>query len=121
MAQPRKRFIPSSNTPVLNFQHNWNKKLFCDAFTSIRLKQSKYYVGAVFKITEGLNTVYGYYKIAAVQELKLCNIDDYIGYLDTGYSGEETQQILKTMYKNSKNIKIEEAILYRILFLKQPI
>jgi hypothetical protein len=117
----KQRFIPSPNLPVLKFSNNWNKKLFCDAFTSIRLKQAKYYVGAVFKVQEGNNTVYGYYRIVAIQELRLHEIDDFIGYLDTGYSGHETQNILLNMYKNSKNIDIKTHPIYRILFLKQPI
>lgn len=83
----------------LNFSFNWNNKLACSFFTTIRLKNPKYHVGAKFSAClkdKALKEV----EVVAVKHLKLTEINDYIAGLDTGYDAVECRQLIKNMYKN---------------------
>lgn len=83
---------------IINFSHNWNKKLDCTAFTTIRLENNlKYKKGSVYEIH--LKKVL--HKKAMILEIKtmyLNDINEYIANLDTGYSSPETKEILLKMY-----------------------
>jgi hypothetical protein len=84
------------------FSTNWNNKLECDNFTTIRFHQPNRHVpGTVADITLK-GTLKKNAVIVAVKPLLVTQINDFIGYLDTGYSGKETQDILRTMYKNKQ-------------------
>jgi hypothetical protein len=84
---------------VISFSYNWNKKLDCEAFTTIRLFQpGKYVVGEQYeiqlkkvKLFEGV--------IIDVKKFMLKDINNFIAYLDTGYSKENCQSIITSMYK----------------------
>jgi hypothetical protein len=92
----------------LTFHHNWNGKLSNSAFTTLRLwNPSKYDTGVIFDIlltdrSDKVQTMYGEAAVADVKKLKINQINEFIARLDTGYSAEETINILKTMYKNKK-------------------
>lgn len=84
----------------LRFSYNWNNKLDCKCFTTIRLSD-KYKAGDEFKII--LDTakdleVKGTAEILAVKEFNLDNLNDFISYLDTGYSVDECRKIILRMY-----------------------
>jgi hypothetical protein len=83
---------------TLNFSTNWNNKLNNKAFTTLRLS-NRFCVGDKIEIT--------------LKDKKICNVEiidkacftldkinNYISYLDTGYSPDECKNILKKMYKN---------------------
>jgi len=83
---------------VLRFSTNWNHKLNCDSFTTLRLDSSKYQVGSTYKVM-----FKGYLKDVKVLDKKtllLENITDWIAYLDTGYNREECIKIIKKMYSS---------------------
>ena len=86
----------------LTFSHNWNRKLDCDVFSTIRLwNPAKHYEGKEVEIYD--NSVNpgrykGRGKYAIVSEFKLNQLKPAAAMLDTGYSLEETINILKTMY-----------------------
>lgn len=87
---------------AINFSYNWNNKLTNKAFTTIRLHNpNKYKTGERYAIRCN-----GQHKgIAILQEirtLRLNQLNNFITYIDTGYSVPETIEILKTMYKNSR-------------------
>ena len=86
------------------FSTNWNKKLNCDYFTTLRLKNpEKYKVGARHKIKlqeRGVLRDYGIAEIIDVKNIRLHQLNTFICGLDTGYSVDETKQLLHTMYKN---------------------
>lgn len=86
--------------PKITFNHNWNGKLFCTCFTSIRLRNDhKYKCGYEYDvILKGFNT--GPAILTDVRHFHIDQINDFIALLDTGYNKEETITMLKTMYKN---------------------
>jgi hypothetical protein len=89
---------------TLYFTYNWNHKLDCDNFTTIRLFNDKrYYVGARYEIIlrQGSRQVNkGPAEIMAVKHILLAELDEFAARLDTGYSLLQTREIIKTIYKN---------------------
>lgn len=81
----------------LEFSTNWNNKLSNDYFTTIRISGRLKKGDIVEVIDRGVGK--GMYEVIDVRRMKLADINDWIGFLDTGYSGEETQQIFRKMYK----------------------
>lgn len=91
------------NHDKLNFSYNWNNKLDCAVFTTLRLHNPKiYYAGALKSVY--LKDVYKKdVEIMAVKKMLLGSITEYTAGVDTGYSAQECQKLIKTMYK-SRNI-----------------
>lgn len=86
------------STPNINFSYNWNNKLNCKAFTTIRLKNvNKYQIGKEYNILLKKQLL----KSAIIEDIKTIyfnQINEFIARVDTGYSAEETKNILKKMY-----------------------
>lgn len=82
----------------LKFTSNWNNKLDCHAFTTIRMyNPSKHFVG------NGVNILLkeeskGTGVIMEVRRFLLADLNPYVAYLDTGYSVPECQEILRKMH-----------------------
>lgn len=88
---------------IIKFSYNWNKKLNCDCFTTLRLPSSKFQLHKEFMIE--LNGVA--LKTAKIVALKHSNTDtftDEMCYLDTGYNAEETRNIITKMYKKLPDV-----------------
>lgn len=87
------------------FSHNWNNKLGCDCFTTIRLHNpQKYKVKQVYHILLNDNLI----KEAIILDIKTISfsqINNFIAYLDTGLSVEECKGLLKRMYYKIKDIE----------------
>ena len=85
---------------TINFSYNWNNKLDCKAFTTLRLSnRNKYKIGETYAV----NLKSKFIKNAQIIDIKtiwLHQINDYITYLDTGYNKEECINIIKKMYKS---------------------
>ena len=85
---------------IINFSTNWNNKLDCIAFTTIRLKNStKYQIGKEYEI-HLKNTLKKRARIEGIKLIYFHQINEYIAYIDTGYSSEEEKKIIKKMYSN---------------------
>jgi hypothetical protein len=99
----------------LDFSYNWNNKLRCRTFTTIRLKNGKkYYPGACFEVClQGYPK--GKAKVVDVKTMKLKDISNWIAYLDTGYTALETMDIIKKMYKNKPYINWDTQELSYVL------
>lgn len=87
----------------LEFTCNWNNKLNCNAFSTLRLRDDKkYFIGAEKNVI-----LKGYLKgkatIVGISYFTIDKINESISRLDTGYSAEECRKIIMTMYK-SRNI-----------------
>jgi hypothetical protein len=84
----------------LSFGTNWNNKLNCNAFTTLRLRNDrKYHVGA--RVNVWLNSIFkGRGTIVAVSCFTIDKINESIARVDTGYSAEECRNIIQEMYKN---------------------
>ena len=101
---------------TIPFSYNWNNKLDCKAFTTLRLNNS-YEVGDEVEIflksqTKGIGIIVG------KKVLKLKDINEFIARIDTGYSAEECKKLIQTMYKKSV-IDWENKLLYLYLIVKK--
>jgi hypothetical protein len=81
----------------INFSKNWNNKLDCTAFTTLRMPNPRYQVGQLYEITlHDENKGFG--KIIAIDYINLADITEYIARLDTGCCAEECKDIMRTIY-----------------------
>ena len=97
---------------TINFTFNWNNKLDCSCFTTLRLESKKYIVGAEFMITIGSGKPLGVAKVLEVKELYLDKINTFISHLDTGLSVEACKELIKKMYPK---VDLTQKKLYFIL------
>lgn len=83
---------------IINFSTNWNNKLDCNCFTTLRLKNDKkYQLNHTYRIDLKKKP----FKKAEILEIKsiyFIQINEFIARLDTGYSAQETKDIIKKMY-----------------------
>lgn len=100
---------------VIGFSYNWNNKLDCKAFTTLRLHNpKKYEIGCDYEIKlndESLGTA----TIVSIKSFKIDKLNEFITYLDTAYSPRKCEELIRRMYKN-KNINWETQLLDFILF-----
>lgn len=83
---------------TLNFKTNWNGKLDCNFYTSIRIwNEGKYVVGKRFEIWEKKQKRHISELVKAVP-FSLDKLPEITAYLDTGYSLSETKGIIAKMY-----------------------
>lgn len=81
----------------LNFSTNWNNKLDCQFFTSIRLNTDKYVIGEDYIIllrSQKKKTA----KLILKKSFKIANLNDFTSYIDTGYSSDQVIEMMKLMY-----------------------
>ena len=89
----------------INFSYNWNNKINCKAFTTLRLSnRTKYKIDELYEIWLKKDFVKNGI-IIDIKVLSLEQISEYIAYLDTGYSRDECVSIIKRMYKNVDFLK----------------
>lgn len=82
----------------INFSYNWNNKLDCLMYTTIRLRNdNKYKNGQIYEITFK-DKPHSRAIIIAIKHFKLDQINEFIAGLDTGYSVEECVNIIQKMY-----------------------
>lgn len=105
---------------ITRFSYNWNNKLSNNAFTTLRLHNPTIYrVGATREIFLRSGKEYkflAYAEIKAVKVITLAQINDFIAFLDTGYSAEECRGILVKMYPDVKNW--DKQLIDFVLFVK---
>jgi len=86
-------------TDLISFSFNWNNKLQNKAFSTIRIHNPKrHQIGKMYKIKlkgEALGTAV----IQEIRVLKADQLNNFICFLDTGYSRTDTLNILAKMYK----------------------
>lgn len=106
----------------LKFSYNWNGKLYCDSFTTIRLT-NYYNIGDIITIdlkNECIDTG----KIIGKIETRIEKLTELVCQLDTGYNRAQTIGILKSMYKGItdwENTKIYIYTVTRIFEEKQNV
>lgn len=83
---------------VISFSYNWNKKLDCVAFTTIRLYQPvKYIIGEQYEIQLKKEKQFDGV-IIDIKKFMLKDLSNFIAYLDTGYPKEKCADIITKMY-----------------------
>ena len=87
--------------PKITFSNNWNGKLNCHCFSTIRIANAqKYVIGNEYLITltkpveipvcDGI--------IASITPFRLDKLTEGMARLDTGYGVEECRNIMRSMY-----------------------
>ena len=100
---------------AISFSYNWNKKLDCQAFTTIRLYQpEKYVVGETYEILLK-DVAIGKGEIVEIRKFMLSELNEFVAYLDTGYPKEKCKEIIRKMYPK---VDFERQILSLILIKK---
>ena len=96
------------NNQTIQFNYNWNNKLNCNSFSTVRIQNpNKYKVGEIYNIILSnkngkQNVNYGFAKIMAITDFYLEKVTPAMAFLDTNYSQEQFINLVKTMYKNSQ-------------------
>lgn len=83
--------------PKLNFDRNYNNKLRCRVFTSLRLPDEKYKKGALLDVQLGGYSK-GTVKIIGMSHTSCDKLSEWIAKLDTGFTAKETIKLLKQLY-----------------------
>ncbi|HPA71674.1 MAG TPA: hypothetical protein PKY31_05375 [Spirochaetota bacterium] len=98
----------------ITFSYNWNNKLDCKAFTTIRLHNPyKYRVGSIYRVGE-VNHDFTV-KIIDIKVIPFGKINEYMARIDTGYSLEECKNIMRKMYADIEDsTKIDFILLCRV-------
>lgn len=103
----------------ISFSYNWNNKLKNKVFTTIRIENnSRYQIGKTltvrFDSKDPEKSLFFLAEIVDVKKSLLKDLPTYTCWLDTGYSKEDTIDIIKKMYIN-KNINLSTQYFYIIL------
>ncbi len=99
----------------IKFSFNWNNKLNCKAFSTIRpYSEGKYIITELYEILLKEHVV-AKAKIVNTFKFDINQMTNNMAFLDTGYDANETRKIIQTMYK----LKDGQAFnLSYVLFLK---
>lgn len=98
----------------INFAKNWNGKLHCEAFSSLRLANAeKYVVGETYEVWLGERVHSGAVLVSA-RLLPLREMTEEMAYLDTGLSLKETKALLREFYSEIT----EESKMHYLIFIK---
>ena len=99
---------------TLEYSFNWNNKLNCNYFTSLRVSEKwMHHTVVILKCKKQFKVV----KLLDAKKLYTSQLNDWICYLDTGYNKIDTLNILGKMYKfdPAKDNKIIYLYLYESL------
>lgn len=90
----------------ITFSSNWNNKLTCEYFTSIRLYNDlRYGVGRTLEVAFK-DKIIKKVQVMSMKRLMLKDITSFIAGLDTGYSPEQCKSIITKMYP-AVNLQVE--------------
>jgi hypothetical protein len=106
----------------IQFAQNWNNKLNNKSFTTIRLHNpKKYIIGKEYDIIliqkKQINMQFSA-TIIDIKQIRIDQVNEYIARLDTGYSAEACQQMIRKMYWYSR-INWDSQLLDFCLLLKK--
>lgn len=100
---------------TINFSYNWNNKLTCKCFTSIRIaNDNKYREGLEYDILLK-NKFLKKCKLVKVEKIFLSELDEFRAYCDTGYNLQSTKDIILKMYPK---INFEKTKIALLLFVE---
>ncbi|MGN7988685.1 hypothetical protein ACTJKC_15155 [Pedobacter sp. 22226] len=88
----------------INFNENWNGKLLCNCFTTIRLFDVKYELGGIYDISLK-DKVSGPAEIVFLKEINLNQITVAMAYTDIGYSPAQAREMIKQFYPSVPDIE----------------
>ena len=91
----------------IHFTHNWNNKLNCDVFTTVRIENTaKYKPNQLYEITLSKPkskepTIQGKARILLIQPFYLEKVSEGIALIDTGLSKQKFIDLVHTMYSKT--------------------
>lgn len=102
---------------ILKFSRNWNNKLACDRFTTIRRKD--------MLLHETVEVLLEEEKIFTAQiiqkyKIKFSEINDFMASIDVGMSAPKLKEILKRLYSKD-NIQEDSIFFLYVLEVKDRI
>ncbi|MDI9857694.1 hypothetical protein [Flectobacillus roseus] len=95
----------------LHFAQNFNHKLDCEYFTSIRPQRDIYQIGKKMDIY-CQNHFLKKATIISIKTLTLAELDDWTAFLDAGMNRLKLTALLKTFYPEA------ESLLFNVLLLQ---
>jgi hypothetical protein len=102
----------------IEFSKNWNNKLLCDVFSTIRPSYKKYNVDDVFDVRIGEK----FFCYAKVLKTEIRTLKDIISsgahLVDTGLDGRDFLNLMSTMYSKKSWWKSEDTEMRIIFFQK---
>lgn len=110
---------PNPNNQQIHFDQNWNCKLFCNVFTTLRPRDdNKFIVGNTMDVFKK-GVFMGDVEVMQIVNIKnIDSITEGMALLDTGYSKQETIEIIETLYlgiiPNIREVEFSYIILRRI-------
>ena len=102
--------ITQSTAKVLRFSTNWNNKLYCKMFSTIRLDNGYYKPGEMFLVYLKNDFLYRTI-IRESRSFLLHELPSISAALDTGYSLDDTKNIIRKMYPDKDWTKQKLVIL----------
>lgn len=111
-------YTTPSNGKYIRFQRNWNNKLSCNYFTTIRLPRENYKVDNTLKLMLHENGIYrdmGYVRIIEVKPIRPYQINDWMAFLDAGMSADKLREMFYFMYKDKVDDFEKTELVYMIL------
>lgn len=113
--QQQKTLFPKYETfGDIHFSTNWNKKIGCHFFTTIRLSNpKKYRLGKIYRILKNEDYLIDA-RIVLIEDYTLYTLPEFICYTDTGYNKTQTISMLQSMYQ-AKQIDWHKQLLSIIL------
>jgi hypothetical protein len=100
----------------LKFSQNWNSKLDCQFFTTIRIQNKKYSCGNTFDII--LNDQYlKTCKIVEIKNFKILQLNDFMSFIDAGMNKIDLYQLLSRFYpkQNINDLEWQFILLQTII------
>ncbi len=102
----------------VKFNKNWNNKLYCMSFSTVRLSSStKFKEGEIYRIWEN-DISKGTATLMCINEFLLANISPAMCLLDTNYEKDEYTKMFKKMYQK-KRIDFSKKKLMFLVFKYQ--
>lgn len=89
-----------SNPTIIKFSTNWNNKLSCDYFTTIRLASPKYQVDKIY-IIELKGKALKHVRMIEGRIITMAQMNEWVTRLDTGYDCKKFYDLFNRMYPNT--------------------
>ncbi len=94
----REKNISPNNLSAIPFSQNWNNKLTCQVFTTIRLHNpGKYQVGRKYNIILSSKKLCEA-AIVSIKVIRIDQINDWVSLIDTALQPEDFKAMLRKMY-----------------------
>lgn len=108
-----------TNNPIIPFCHNWNNKLLCNVWSTLRLRNDvKYQLNKAYDI-ELDGKFYGDCICVFIKHFDFLAITEPLFLMDMGYNLENGRKLLKNLYAH-KPIEVEQSQFSYMLFKWKP-